>query len=209
MYTPDFPSHTLDTLIDQIEQHGLAVIDNAIPCDLTEQLLAECLTQQSLFKPAGIGREADKQLDSSIRSDKTKWFDSQTLVQKQYLSLMEQLRNTINQHFYLGLFDYEAHYATYQVGDFYKKHLDAFRGRSNRVFTTVFYLNSPEGGELVIYKPKSKDVLTTVKPKAGTLVLFVSEEFAHEVLPALGPRHSIAGWFRKNTSSHNYIDPAS
>ena len=68
--------------------------------------------------------------------------------------------------FSLGLFDYECHYAKYQQGDFYKKHYDAFKGRSNRIFTTVCYLNTPEsGGELVIYKPKSKDIEIVIKPK--------------------------------------------
>ena len=108
----------------------------------------------------------------------------------------------------MGLFDYECHYAKYQHGDFYKKHYDAFKGRSNRVFTTVFYLNTVQsGGELVIYKPKSKDVEITIQPKAGTFVMFESERFMHEVLPTIDNRYSVAGWFRKNTSISGVIDP--
>ena len=91
---------------------------------------------------------------------------------------------------------------------FYKKHVDAFKGRSNRVFTSVLYLNTPnEGGELVIYKPKSKVVEVTISPEAGTLVLFESERFVHEVLPAVDNRYSIAGWFRKNASISGIVDP--
>ncbi|MFM9815886.1 2OG-Fe(II) oxygenase, partial [Streptomyces scabiei] len=85
---------------------------------------------------------------------------------------MAQMRVVLNRNFFLGLFDYECHYAKYQQGDFYKKHYDAFKGRSNRVFTTVFYLNTPDsGGELIIYKPKSKQVEVCIKPQAGTLVM--------------------------------------
>ena len=92
--------------------------------------------------------------------------------------------------------------------DFYKKHVDAFKGRSNRVFTSVLYLYTPnEGGELVIYKPKSKVVEVSISPKAGTLVLFESERFVHEVLPAVDNRYSIAGWFRKNASISGIVDP--
>ena len=96
---------------------------------------------------------------------------------------MDQLRSEVNRQFFMGLFDYECHYAKYQAGDFYKKHLDAFKGRSNRVLTTVCYLNSPSvGGELVIYAEDSTTVLARVSPKAGTLVVFESERFPHEVL---------------------------
>jgi SM-20-related protein len=46
-----------------------------------------------------------------------------------------------------------------------------------------------------------------VPPKNGTLVLFLSEEFPHEVLVAKKTRYSIAGWFRINNSIGNQIDP--
>jgi SM-20-related protein len=46
-----------------------------------------------------------------------------------------------------------------------------------------------------------------IKPTAGTLVLFESERFVHEVLPAADKRYSIAGWFRKNASISGIIDP--
>lgn len=68
---------------------------------------------------------------------------------------MEQIRCEVNRHFFLGLFEYEAHFAKYEAGDFYLKHLDSFRGNENRKLTTVFYLNEnwtpADGGELKIY----------------------------------------------------------
>jgi len=46
-----------------------------------------------------------------------------------------------------------------------------------------------------------------VLPQLGTLVVFLSEEFPHEVLAAQRDRYSIAGWFRVNSSTAQQIDP--
>ncbi|MCP5336073.1 MAG: 2OG-Fe(II) oxygenase, partial [Oceanospirillaceae bacterium] len=105
----------------------------------------------------------------------------------------------------------EAHFAHYNPGEFYRKHLDAFQGRSNRRVTTVVYLNdgwqSEWGGELEIFTAQDESLLK-VEPQAGTLVSFLSDEFPHQVLPATQPRLSIAGWFRINQSLAGVIDPA-
>lgn len=194
--------------LEQIETHGYAIIENAIDSDLIFDLMADCYRINPHFSLAGIGRLNNLQIDNTVRKDKTYWFDGSSNAQLGYQQVMEAVRNTLNRTFFMGLFDYECHYAKYTQGDFYKKHVDAFKGRSNRVFTTVLYLNSPEkGGELVIYKPKSKCIEIVIKPTAGTLVLFESERFVHEVLPAVDNRYSIAGWFRKNASISGIIDP--
>lgn len=194
--------------LDHIETHGYAIIENAIDNGLISDLMADCYRINPHFSLAGIGRLNNLQIDNTVRKDKTYWFDGSSNAQLGYQQVMEAVRNTLNRTFFMGLFDYECHYAKYTQGDFYKKHVDAFKGRSNRVFTTVLYLNSPEeGGELVIYKPKSKDIEIVIKPTAGTLVLFESERFVHEVLPAVDNRYSIAGWFRKNASISGIIDP--
>ncbi|MEC8325813.1 MAG: 2OG-Fe(II) oxygenase [Pseudomonadota bacterium] len=198
----------LDNLLDNIAENGYCIIENAISAELITQLQQQCEAQEAQFQHAKIGRHQDLQQASSIRSDKTKWFSGETAAEASYLALMEQIRVAINQSFYLGLFDYECHFAIYQQGDFYKKHLDAFKGKSNRVFTTVCYLNTPsQGGELLIYPEKGKEPLAKVAPKAGTLICFESERFPHEVLAAGSTRYSIAGWFRKNNSSANFVDP--
>jgi len=194
--------------LEHIETHGYAIIENAIDSDLISELMADCYRINPHFSLAGIGRLNNLQIDDSVRKDKTYWFDGSSNAQLSYQQIMEAVRTTLNRNFFMGLFDYECHYAKYTQGDFYKKHVDAFKGRSNRVFTTILYLNSPKkGGELVIYKPKSKDIEVVIKPTAGTLVLFESERFVHEVLPAVDNRYSIAGWFRKNASISGIIDP--
>jgi SM-20-related protein len=41
----------------------------------------------------------------------------------------------------------------------------------------------------------------------GTLVVFLSDRFPHEVRQASRLRYSIAGWFRVNASLGSHIDP--
>ncbi len=38
------------------------------------------------------------------------------------------------------------------------------------------------------------------------MMVFLSEELPHEVLPAIRDRYQIAGWFRLNNSIANNID---
>ncbi|MFY8274360.1 2OG-Fe(II) oxygenase [Pseudoalteromonas sp. SSDWG2] len=197
-----------ERILEDVYNQGYAIIEQAMEPGLTQQLYTTARTQLSKFSPAAIGRDSELQLNNDIRKDKTLWFSGECQSERDYLCVMESLRQLINRQFFLGLFDYECHFAYYKVGDFYKKHYDAFKGRSNRVITTVYYLNTPsEGGELIIYKPRSKEVLQRVSPRAGTLVVFESERFIHEVLPAKEERFSIAGWFRKNASIGGIIDP--
>ena len=201
-------SVNIDAVIDAFYQHGWVWLPQFLSTELNNALLHEA-QHSSELTPAGIGRQQAHQLNQQIRRDATQWFDGQSLAQQQYLALMAQLQLQFNRRCFLGLFDFECHFARYQHGDYYQKHLDAFRGRSNRVLTTVSYLNTVQaGGELVLYNADDS-LLTTLSPTAGALLLFESERFPHEVLPAADPRYSIAGWFRKNASLNGVLDPAS
>ena len=200
----------MDIILDGINEYGYAVIEDAFPEGVIERLLTDCLKNQPKFKAAGIGRHQSSQLDKQIRKDKTLWLTGESPAQADFMVLTDELKLEVNRNFFLGLFDYECHYAKYEVGDFYQKHLDAFKGKSNRVFTTVCYLNTPDaGGELLIYAQDSDNVIVRVAPKSGTLVVFESERFPHEVLAAESERYSIAGWFRVNDSMVSTVDPAS
>ena len=99
----------------------------------------------------------------------------------------------------------------YDVITFYKRHVDAFRGQANRVLTTVLYLNHDwlptDGGQMVLYPETGDGELARIEPAMGTLAVFLSEEFPHEVLPANRDRFSIAGWYRVNASTADRPDP--
>ena len=60
---------------------------------------------------------------------------------------------------------------------------------------------------MVLYADSEDRKGTRVLPKKGTFVVFLSEDFPHEVLPATRTRHSVAGWFRVNGSVNDNIDP--
>ena len=89
--------------------------------------------------------------------------------------------------------------------------MDAHKGDANRVLSIVVYLNPewlPESdGESVLYKDESDKKGIKVTPMFGTVVVFLSEEFPHEVLATQRDRYAIAGWFRLNSSILGRIDP--
>jgi SM-20-related protein len=120
---------------------------------------------------------------------------------------MNQLKDGLNRRLFMGLFDFESHYAVYEPGAFYKKHLDSLHGSQNRILSTVFFLNPDwqenDGGELILYD-ESDLPLEVVNPNIGTLVLFLSERFPHEVRPTMKTRNSIAGWFRVSNATHGF-----
>lgn len=209
MTTPyNWPENTqwLSKLSEPFYQHGYVVLPQAIPATLCWELYQD--VQKQPLSPAGVGRQGQHQHNLDVRRDHTLWLTEHSSPQNTYLQRMNELQLWMNRHFYLGLVDFEAHYARYQIGDFYQTHVDAFAGRSNRVLSSVCYLNDcEEGGELVIYDENEQE-LCCIEPKAGTLVLFESCRFPHEVKPAKSLRYSIAGWFRHNTSVQGRIDPA-
>ena len=118
-----------------------------------------------------------------------------------YFDRLDQVRQAVNRSLYLGLEDLESHFAVYPRGAFYKKHLDRFRNDDARTLTAVLYLNQdwPEdaGGEMRLYLDDTCVRHLDVRPEAGTLVLFLSDRFWHEVLPAGHQRLSVTGWFRR------------
>ena len=159
---------------------------------------------------AAVGRREQQTINTNVRGDRIHWLDSERSEEQEYLGYMSTLREGLNRELFMGLFDYEAHLANYQPGAYYKKHLDAFKGRSNRILTTVLYLNpewhKADGGELVIYDERGR-VLEEVLPTLGTMVIFLSDRFVHEVKVGMRDRYSITGWFRLNGSISGIIDP--
>lgn len=196
-----------------LRQRGWWVGHGALDENLVEVLRGDLwsLIEADELHRAGIGRDRDFQIDRSIRSDRVFWLTRERPVQARFLDRMEQLRLALNRELFLGLFEFEAHYAHYPPGGHYQKHLDSFRGAANRLVSAVTYLTDNwqpgDGGELVIYDEDGHAPLATVEPRAGTFVLFLSEEVPHEVLPSRTDRTSIAGWFRLNASIGGHVDP--
>lgn len=191
-----------DLIAAALAEKGWCIVDGALPEPLAAAAARLCADDASApFKPAGTGRREDYQRDVKMRSDAIRWLDTSTSADTPYLMQMDSLRTALNSRLFLGLFDYECHYAHYAPGAFYGKHRDAFAGDKNRVLSTVLYLNADwrkeEGGELLLYAADdATEAFEEVLPQYNRLVLFLSERFPHEVKPATRARHSIAGWFR-------------
>ena len=206
------PSATLfDRLADDIRQRGYSVMPNAVPPALVEALRQQVQAMPATaFRAAGVGRAADFGHNPFVRSDAICWIDGSSAAGAAWLDWTAALQQALNRQLLLGLFSFESHFAHYAPGDFYRKHLDAFRGETNRVLSLVVYLNPGwqpvDGGELLLYREQPADPLR-VTPAFATLVAFLSEEFPHEVLPARRDRYSIAGWFRVNNSTGQWLDP--
>lgn len=210
-FSADRINHLIDSLVEHGWYIGPQMLDARLCRSLHQEVMARA-AQQSLNR-AGIGRGENHKLREDIRGDAIHWLDRETLAQRRYLDAMAELQQALNASLYLGLFEYEAHFAHYPAGAFYRRHLDSFRGPANRVISTVGYLN-PDwprdgGGEMVIFDRHDPDrEIARVTPEAGTLVCFLAEQVPHEVLPTRQPRASIAGWFRRNASLGGVIDPA-
>jgi SM-20-related protein len=190
-----------DAIASALRSGGFAVVENSLSPALRARLNNVCREDAAAcFAPAAVGRGEQRTYDAGIRGDTIRWLDDRKAADRSFLTVMEELRIDLNQRLYLGLFNYECHYAIYRVGAHYDRHLDTLSGQQNRLLSTVVYLNDEwapaDGGELLLYRGGNQSAMVRILPKPGLMVLFLSEEFPHQVLVANKTRHSIAGWFR-------------
>ena len=173
-----------------------------MPAARMEELRIEVgmLRSRGLFQAAGIGPRAERR--EEVRGDHILWIapDSTPVAWQLVERELESLRAALNGATFLGLHDFEGHYALYPPGAAYARHVDNFRGDSNRLISVVLYLNEDwsgtDGGELCLY-PKGRQEPVWVMPHGGTLACFLSEGMMHEVRPARRERLSLTGWFRR------------
>lgn len=189
-------------ILDDLAERGWSVQSFALPAPLSAELAAECRRRHAAgeLARAAVGRGGGQVLDEGIRGDHIQWLAlGQSAVTDRYLALLDELRGALNRELFLGLEDYECHFALYPPGSFYRRHLDRFRDDDRRTVTTVCYLNddwqAQHGGALRIELPGGTE--HDVLPAAGTLVVFMSADFPHEVLPASRERLSLTGWYRR------------
>ncbi len=193
-----------ELIAQDLSEKGYSIQKNALSTELSRDIYQYIQTKHNAneFKKAGIGRGQTRLLNSAIRSDEISWIVPGDNIADQWLDWAESLKQSLNRRLFLGLNGLESHFAHYSPGDFYKTHVDAFKGQSNRKLSLVSYFNphwkAEDGGELVIYTQQAHQPAVQVEPEAGTIVIFLSEEFPHEVLPATKDRFSIATWFRIN-----------
>ena len=196
----------IDRICAAIANEGCAIEADFLPQATVAALADEAHAQDAAgeFHAAGVGRGAARVQRSDIRGDRILWLDqgSASAVRQPFWQALDALRAALNEKLLLGLFSFEAHYALYPPGAFYRRHRDQFRGGAGpsdiRVISCAMYLNEnwalANGGALRIYDGER---VHDVMPAAGTLVCFLSDRFEHEVLPATRERLALTGWFRR------------
>ena len=157
------------------------------------------LDAQDKLEVAGISHGANRAVVSSIRKDKIYWMDRShdNAAEHAFLDVIDDFVAYLNRTCFTGIVESEFHYAVYEPGSFYKRHLDQFKDDDRRAFSMICYLNADwvaaDGGQLAIYKDNTQ---VLVEPRAGSCVFFKSSDLEHEVLLCHKQRLSITGWFK-------------
>lgn len=195
--------------VDALAEDDYVVIDDFLDIDTYHQIRQYFLQKlgHEAFDKAGIGALADHHIDRSERGDHVYWLDRKTdRAMENVFSLFDELIANLNRYCFLGIADFESHLAYYPEGTFYKKHVDQFKERSNRLISMVLYLNEdwqPEhGGTLKLYLNEGTK---TLAPLGRRLVLFKSDVIPHEVLPTSLGRYSLTGWLLKNPADLGFL----
>jgi SM-20-related protein len=205
MQIPASPQEIIfEQIVTSLMDSDYAVVDDFLPQNACAALLQSLIDKhdQGQFKKAGIGRGGDFQHNESIRADEILWMDKQKFDDEiqQFIDQLEALIEYCNRNCYTGIRDYEAHFAVYPSGAYYKRHLDQFKGTDSRRYTFIFYLNfgwvPAHGGMLRMYIPENQsETMVDIAPIAGRFVCFRSANIPHEVLKTFHPRYSITGWW--------------
>lgn len=192
-----------DTLINSFSDNKVGISENFLPITLIACLkdnLTNLYANKQLWS-AGTGNHTLVAQNRSVRKDMIYWLDRNhdNPSENDFFDIMDSFVSHLNNTCYTGITGYEFHYALYEPGSFYKKHLDQFRNNDSRQYSMIMYLNadwqSADGGELCIHH---KDYLQNISPVSGKTVFFKSSELEHEVLLTNKPRMSITGWLKVN-----------
>ena len=185
---------------------GFVVVPGFLPREVVTALRGEGARRRAAgeFHAATIGRAGNAQRDASVRGDSICWLGARavTTPERALVAHLDALCVALNRALFLGIAEFEAHYACYAPGAAYARHVDRFRDHDARVVSLVLYLNDDwrdaDGGALRIYATRGAHApACELAPRGGTLVAMRSEAIEHEVLPANAERWSIAGWLRR------------
>ncbi len=131
-----------ETILADLADRGFAMVPDLLRRDQLEALAREASEgwQGGEFHRAGVGRGAEERPE--IRGDHVAWLDPENLTpaQRAYWDFVDQLRQDCNRGLFLGLADFEAHFAVYPPGAFYRRHRDRFQAEGRRTLSCLLYL---------------------------------------------------------------------
>ena len=190
-------SWNADQILNDLDQHGFALIDDAYSSEYTQALLEECTSHFNQFRDAAI----QNGVMSQIRSDHILWINDELKIAQQHIDYLNALSEQLNQAFFLGIQEVEAHFACYNAGEFYALHRDNPQQKNGRLISTVYYLHEEWqedwGGELRLQDKNEQ--WHVIPPKPNRIAIFQSD-LLHEVIQAKQQRLSITAWLRSRSS---------
>ncbi len=200
-----------DLITNNLCTYGFHIIDDFLELHHYQSLrkVAKEMHNNGFFKSAKIGPIVNAQHNNTIRTDEICWLDecSAEPAIHAYLKQTTHVANILNQSLFLGLIEFETHFAAYQPGSFYKKHIDQFASKKTRKISCVYYLNEDWqdgfGGELKLYN-KEDQLIQTVSPLPNRFICFNSE-LPHEVCLTHRSRYSITGWMKTRSISETVL----
>lgn len=188
-----------------LETKGYIALENFLPLDISNALYHQAVNSKESFSKGNILLGVESSRIEDIRRDTTYLIDGKTQAEIKWFEWTEKLRVYLNEYLNLGLNFFESHLSHHIPGSFYHKHLDGLCSSDDRVVSIISYLNpvweQSYGGQLVIDDEKNLDQAVCISPKMGTVVVFLSREFPHAVLPTWRDRYSVVGWYQANTLS--------
>lgn len=188
-------SWNVDQIIEDLDQHGFTLIDNAYPQDYVDALVEECTSNLNRFRDAAI----QSGVVSKIRSDHILWIGEELEIAQHHIETLKEISQLLNRNFYLGIQEVEAHFACYNAGEYYALHRDNPQGKNGRMISTVYYLHEDWqddwGGELHLEDKNGQ--WHTIHPKPNCIAMFQSD-LLHEVIKAKHQRLSITAWLRSD-----------
>lgn len=190
------PQWDLNKIINALDQDGFVVLDQVYPAAYVEAVRSECMSHFMEFRQA----EIQQGIVSQIRSDHILWINTELPTAEQHAQVLLDLGQQLNQTFFFGIQEIEAHFASYNSGEFYALHRDNPQQKNNRVLSAVFYLHpewhSDWGGQLRLQDKHGNWHI--LEPNPNRIAIFQSD-LLHEVLPAQQQRLSITSWLRSQS----------
>lgn len=212
--------------LETLREDGYVIIDDFLPTEAWMEALrgdVMNLREDKKFKIAKIGQDSTNALNEEIRvaetcfigREKPELQDVPNANRERLYDVLEALRVDLEAAGQTSLDPNlsEFLYAYYPTGGFYRRHRDAIKGSASwlREYSILLYLNEEsydpdiDGGRLRFHFDSGGDFLPAgeaplfqdVDAYGGTLVIFESNRFPHEVLDTVAERFAVVGWYNR------------
>lgn len=184
--------------IEALGRGDLLSRDRVLGGEVALALAAELETLSDELRPGAVGR-AGSYFDATVRGDEIRWLERSEIGEATgaLWTLLEEVQRAANAAAFLGLRRFDLQLARYLTrGARYARHADAFQVRTRRRLTAIYYANPawrPAHGGILRAYGATRTV--DIEPVLDRLVLFLSDEVEHEVLPTYAPRTALTAWY--------------